>query len=112
MSDNLKKQFPKLEVLSQVKSNKRRQSLLKEFSEDPKFCQAVREIVKNTLNKNIKVSQSDKVKLQRYKAVILGIGKKHKTKGKLKRLVQQSGTGIFLPIVVPLVAAVLSELFK
>lgn len=112
MSENLRKQFPKLEVLSQLKSIKRRISLLKEFSEDPNFCKAVREIVKNTLNKNIKVSHSDKVKLRRYKAVILGIGKKQKTKGKLKGLVQQSGTGVFLPIVVPLVAAALGELLK
>lgn len=112
MSENLIKQFPKLEIISQIPNLRRRKTLLKEFSEDPNFNKAIKEIVRNTLQKNIKIAESDKVKLRKYKSVILGLAKKQKTKGKVKNLVQQTGTGIFLPIVIPLVAAALEHLLR
>lgn len=92
-----------------MKTLKARKLLLSEFSDDPKFCKAVREIVRNTIKKNIRLSDRDKIKLKRYKKVILALAKR-KSHEKTKALMQQSGTGIFLPIVIPLVASVLGEL--
>ena len=64
------------------------------------------------VKQNIKVGEKEKKKLAKYKKVILGLGKKQKTAKRVKSLVQQTGTGIFLPIVLPLVAAAIGNLLK
>ena len=112
MSANLRKQFPKFEVLAQLKSLKAKKVLLKELSEDPDFCKAVREIAKNTVNKNISLTLDQKKRLRRYKKVIFALGKKRKSQKATKVLVQQTGTGVFLPIVVPLVASIIADLIS
>jgi ribosomal protein L19 len=112
MSDNLQKQMPKLEIISQLKSLKARKLVLAEFSNDDQFCKAIREIVRNTINKNVKLSEQEKKRLRKYKKVIVALGNKRKDKKKTKALLQQTGTGIFLPIVVPLVATVIKELLS
>lgn len=112
MSDNLKKQFHKLELVTAMKTPAARKILLTEFSKDNCFCKAVREIVKNTLKRNIKLPEKDKRKLSRHKKLILSLAKKRKNRKRTQKLIQQTGTGIFLPIVLPLVASVISDLFR
>lgn len=112
MSQNLLKNFSKLEIISQLKNLKTRKLLLAEFSEDDSFCKAIREIVRNTINKNIKLQDKDKKKLKKYKKVILALARKRKSKKSTKALMQQSGTGIFLPIVIPLVASIIGDLLS
>lgn len=112
MSRNLKSQFPRLEMISKMKSPKARQLMLKEFSQDRCFCKAVREIVKNTLKRNITIPEKSKAKLVKHKKLILALAEKRKSKSKTRQLVQQSGTGFFLPLVIPLVASVIGELFN
>lgn len=110
MSENLKRQLPRLEIISQVKRLRVRKLLLEEFSADPMFCKAIREIVRNALKRNIKFSAKDKRRLAKYKKVITGLSKKYKNEKRTQSLVKQTGTGIFLPLVVPLVAAIISQL--
>lgn len=110
MSESLKSQFYKLELLSQLKSATSRKILLKEFCNDSRFCKAVREIARNTVKRNIKLSSFDKKRLRRYKNLILSLSKKRKSQTKTKALVQQVGRGLFLPILVPLVASLIGEL--
>ena len=112
MSENLKKQFPKLQIIASIQSLKGRKLLLKEFSSDPDFCKAVREIVRNTLQKNVKIHEADKKRLLKYREVLISLGKKQKSTKKEQQLVQQTGTGIFLPIVIPLVAQLIGHLLK
>lgn len=110
MSDNLKSQFFKLELISQLSSLKARKLLLSEFSKDIKFCKAVREIVKNTVRRNVRVGERDKRKLVKYKSLLLSLAKRQKNHDKMRRMIQQTGTGVFLPIVIPLVASLISSL--
>lgn len=112
MSENLKQQFPKLELLSKIKQKKLRQTLLRVLSKDEAFCKAVREITKNTLKRNIKLSDREKKRLFRYRKTILALV--HKSNNNLiqRRAICQTGTGIFLPIVVPLVADLLYNILK
>lgn len=110
MSKSLQSQFYKLELLSQLKSATSRRILLKEFSSDDRFCKAVREIAKNAVKKNIHLSSFAKRRLRRYKSLILSLSKKRKSKRKTKALVEQVGKGLFLPILVPLVASLIGEL--
>ena len=110
MSENLKSQLHKLEIVSQVKSLQARKVLLKEFSNDKRFCKAVREIVRNAIKKNIPLTKKDKDKLTKYRTLILQLAKKQKSKENSRKLVYQTGTGVLLPIVVPLVASIISKL--
>lgn len=112
MSENLRKHFPKLEVISQVKSLKSRKKIIQDFSNDPTFCDAVREIVRNTFNKNIKVTDADRKKLLKYRGMLMSLNRRQKCRKRVKKLIQQTGTGIFLPIVIPLVSTLLAELFR
>lgn len=112
MSDNLEKHFPKLELISKVKCKKARRIILKDFCQDPTFCKAVREIVKNTINRNVKLSENDKSKLRKHRTILLGIVNKKRNKKRTKELVQQIGSGLFLPIGIPAVASLLYDALK
>lgn len=110
MSTNLRANFYKLELISQLKNPKARKVLMTEFSKDVGFCKAVREIVKNTVKRNVRVSDRERTRLLKYKNLILSIAKKQKDHKRTRKLVQQTGTGVILPILVPLVAAIISSL--
>ena len=112
MSTNLRKNFDKLELISNIKTPKARQVLLKHFGQDRCFCKAVREVVKNTLKRNIKLSNRDKKKLVKHRTLLLGIAKKRKNYRNTQRLVQQSGTAFFLSILIPLVASLIGDLLS
>lgn len=112
MSDNLKEQFPKLELLCNVKRRKLRHELLRVLSRDDNFRKAVREITRNTLNRNVRIGDKEKKKLTRYRRTIIALGQKGKNKRSEQRVICQTGTGIFLPIVVPLVADLLYNILK
>ena len=112
MSSNLKDQFYKLELISNLKSLKSRRILLSEFGKDPRFCKAVREIVKNTKNNKIKLTALQKKKINRYKVLLNSILNKSTFRKRKQKLMNQTGTGVFLPIVVPLVASILQSLIK
>jgi hypothetical protein len=56
MSTNLKRQLPKLEVVSQIKNSKLRRHVLLELAKDKAVCSAIREIMKNVKSGNIKLT--------------------------------------------------------
>jgi adenine-specific DNA methylase len=111
MSSNLIKQWPKLQLVCGIKNVKSRKIILSEFSRDKDFCSAVRELVKNTVNKNIKLSVNDKTKLRKQRKILLGILAKRTAHKRKRRLINQTGSG-FLPIVIPLVAQLIGELIN
>lgn len=111
MSENLRSQFGKLELISQIKSLQARKIVLKEFSNDKRFCKAVRELVRNAINKNVAFTRQERARLIKYKKLFIDLARrKQKNKEKSRRLVYQTGTGVFLPIVVPLVAQLIASL--
>lgn len=112
MSKNLVKQFPSLQLLCNLKDARLKKRLLKELSENECFCKAVREIAKNTVKGNVKLLENDKKKIRKHQKLIWDIAQKRKGKRKTKELVQQSGTGVVLPILVPIVASLLSDLLS
>lgn len=112
MSANLISQFHKLEIIAKTKTLKARKLLLTEFSKDNGFCKAVREVVKNTKLKNINLNDKDRKKINKYKLLLTSILKKKQSHKRKQQLIRQTGTGIFLPIVVPIVAQLLASLLN
>lgn len=111
MSKNLRSQFPKLELVAEAKP-KYRKVLLEMFAGDPLFYKAIRELVKNTINKNISLNDEEKKRLRRYKRHLISFGKKNKSPRKRRNLVLQTGTGVFIPLILPLASAIISSLIK
>ena len=110
MSALLRKHWYKLELLSSLKSGPLRKQLLKVFSGDQEFCQVLREIAKNTVNNKVPLSASQVLKLKKYKRSILSLSKRKLAKTRKRKLVIQSGG--WLPTLIPLVAAILSEILR
>lgn len=112
MSSNLMSQFYKLELISGIKSLKARKILLAEFSSDDKFCKALREIVRNTVNKNVVLPTKTKTRLRRYRHLILQLQKKKMSNKRRRKMYSQTGTGVFIPLVVPIIAELFSSLLS
>lgn len=110
MSANLREQFPKLEMIAAAKKQKTRRALLEAFADDDNFFKAVRELVKNTVKKNIKITEKQRKKLIRYKSLLFSIFNKKTSKKRRRKLMIQTGTGVFIPLILPLAAAVISSL--
>jgi len=53
MSKHLITHWDKIKMVSSIKNIKIRKLLLTEFSNDPTFCRAIKEIALNTVKKNI-----------------------------------------------------------
>lgn len=68
--------------------------------------------MKNTVKKNIKLEPEQRKKLLKYRELLLAITRKRISKKRKKELMVQSGTGVFIPLIVPLVSALLSSLTK
>lgn len=111
MSENLIKQFPKFEMIAAIKSGRVRKMLLAELAADKKFCKALREIVRNTVNCAFTLPLRVKRKLRPYRRVILQLQQKT-THKRRRKCMSQTGTGLFIPLVVPLIANLLSSLLN
>lgn len=110
MSANLKHQLQLLKLLITAKPAIRRE-ILKQA--DEKLSYAICEICHNFLRGNVPCSKHKLKKLKKYKNKIrkLATIKKHKTLKKYKKLLQQKGTGIFLPLILePAVTGLISYL--
>jgi len=108
MSENLKKCFGKLLVLSRIKSKHERCRVLAEIVDDC-LHKALKEIAVNTVNGNIKLTPRERRKLYKYKKLILTMAK-NKAKKRHRKIVVQSGG--FLPMLVPAVAALLGSILR
>ena len=112
MSANLRTQLEKLMIVAAEKTMDKRITLLKAFANDPKFFKAVRELAKNTINKNITLNKQQRAKLISHQKVIRSLVKKKTSIKQKRRLLIQKGTGFFLPLIVPLAVAIISKLVE
>lgn len=110
MSKNLQYQLHKLQAVAEITSATLRKAVLREFAKDAKFCKAVREIMKNI--KRLPLTDKQKKQVNKYARVVMAIVKR-RTNGKgMQKLVVQTGDGIFLPMLIPLVAEAVRHLMK
>lgn len=107
MSAQLRECLAVLDFVASIKVPKLRQQLLKVLKSQPKYYIALREIAYNTVRKNLILSSKEKQRLKKHKRVLVDLAKKQKSAKKKKKLVEQSGG--FLPILLPLVASLLSR---
>ena len=107
MSSLLRNYYKQLEFIAKIKNKRVRDGILRQMSDDDKFFNVIREIVENTVKKNIPMKKKEKRLLKKHKRILLqfikpSIPSKHK-----KRLVVQSGG--FLPILFPILASFLGS---
>lgn len=112
MSEILREYLPILKTIASIKSNKIRKDVLKQVSHDPKLYKALREVAKNIKARKLNLSNHQKSSLTKDKKLILALIKKGNKSNKQKKLVIQSGQGLFLPIAIPLVAALIETLIR
>lgn len=112
MSTNLKRQLPKLQVVSQIQNPKLRQRVLLELAKNKAICSAIREIMKNVKSGNIKLTDRQKNQVKKYRKLILEILKRRQGVTKKRQLVVQTGSGFLLPLLIPLVAEAVGALIS
>lgn len=110
MSKLLQKYWHRLEIIASIKRKQLRRELLKEFSKDEDFCKVLRELARNTVNRNIPLKRFHVRQLQSHKRTILALSKKKTKKSVRKKAIVQSGG--FLPVLIPIVASLLGELLR
>lgn len=106
MSENLRKFFPILELISQIKKKSDRDQVIQIFCRDKNFVKAIKEIATNTVEGNIPLSNIDKLKLRKQKSVLIALSNKGG-----KRVIHQQGAG-FLPLLIPIVSTILSSIIN
>ncbi|MDI9312886.1 MAG: hypothetical protein QM535_21935 [Limnohabitans sp.] len=110
MSSTLKNYIQQLQFISKIKNKKIREGILQEFSNDQRFFNALKEIVENTLRKNIPLKPKEKRSLRKYKKILLQFTKPKISKRKKKQLVVQSGG--YLNILIPVITSFLTSLLN
>lgn len=110
MSDRLKNNIHELCVLSKL-NNTQRKKFIEILSSEAIKC--ICEVCLNVLNGNIKLKDTDKKRLKRYKNVLRylvhrqGSKGREKVENKRKVLVQKGG---FLPIILPSLLTIAADL--
>jgi hypothetical protein len=113
ISNNLINNLPFLEKLILLNPNARKVVLKdKNIGENIDLFNALQEISHNTLKGNVKLNKIQKEKVKRQKHILLKFccGKVKKSKNKRQKIISQSGK--LWPILIPIVAAIVSELIK
>jgi hypothetical protein len=109
MSANLKKNLPRLQAVCDVKSPELRHALIKDYCRDDCFCRAVTEVARNTVKRNLPLDAKAINRLRRHKKAILDFVPKL---GQAKRRELAAQSGGFLPVVVPILASLIGEIFR
>lgn len=110
MSQNLKKCLEILKVISNIKSLKVRNQVLRDISGNDKIYNALREIALNAMNKNIKFNRNQKIKLKKQVGLLKRLSQKNNSKKVRQKLIVQ--TGGILPIIVPAAISLLSTILQ
>ena len=110
MSNLLKEQFPLIQYLSKVGDSRRRRNLIDDIGGDKKLYAAFAEICRNYKKGNIKLGKKDSEKIKKYNKVLeeFCCSKNKKTYPKREELLVQSGGA--WPMLIPIVAEILSSL--
>lgn len=112
MSKVLLEYMPVLKAIAAIKSASVRKDVLKQFSDDQKLYKALREIAKNIKAKKLNLNEKQKRKLNKDKHLILSLIKKGNKGTKRRKLIIQSGKGLFLPIAIPLVVSLIESVIR
>lgn len=98
-----------LSALAETKSNKKRNSLIKNC--DKAVIQAISEICLNVLNGNISINTECKAKLKRHKQKLRLMRKKNISVVKKRKILQTGGFlgALLVPIISSLASALLSK---
>ena len=98
--------YPLLQAVSKIKSQKNQKMILQNLAKDIKFVACLRELAKNTANGNLKLSQADKRRLNKYSTIVRALIK--------KKSVNQAGGFIqaILPIISSLVGSLLIQMIQ
>lgn len=109
-SNLLRDTYKYLELLSHINNKKTRFLVLKDLNKVLKkdIFSSLSEICQNIIEGNIKFSKTDKIKLRKYKELIVDIANKPKNPVKQHNLLVQSGG--FVHFILPVVATLLGEL--
>ena len=110
MSENLRDCLKEFEFISKL-STKLRKQVLQELSKDEKYYKALKEISRNIINKNIRPSEGDKKKLNRFSEEIFEIGstKVHGPRTKRRIVVQSGGwIGYLIPAVITAISGLIN----
>lgn len=110
MSINIEDYLNLLKIASMIKSKKLRTAFLHDqYKADPLLYKAIKEVMLNIVNKNVKLTDKEKKQLARYKHDILNIVK-DKSVSRRKKYITQSGG--YLPIIIPAVVSLLTSLIN
>jgi len=85
-----------------------RKTVLKDA--DRSLIYSICELCDNTLAGNVPLSPSDKKKLSKYKALLRRLAKRGESWQKKKQILVQRGGGFFIPLLLSVVAPLLSNL--
>ena len=110
MSHNLKLCLGHLKFISKIKSSKFRKAILKDLSCKNCYFRALKEIAENAIKGNLILDTKTRKKLYPYKASIKRLCCKTKSKQQKRKLVIQSGG--WLPIILPAVISIVSEIIN
>ena len=109
MSDNLQQMINVLKLISEVRNNKTRNDLLRDFSGNVNLRKALKEIAVNVVRRKIPLNEIDKKRLRKFKKIIYDLSKT-KSDRKGKQLFRQSGG--FLSAILPLVLSLLPTIIN
>ena len=108
MSSNLKKWLPILKIISEISDKKLQIQLIKYYSRKKNFNLSLREIFKNVIKGNVRMSVYKKRKLQKIKKNIYSLAYEKNLNSKIvSKNFRQSGGSLFY--VIPLIASLLMK---
>lgn len=110
MSKNLQNCLKELYLIANIKKLRVRQEVLKDISDNECIYNALKEIAVNTVNRKIKLNPKQRRKLQKSAFIINEFSKSQKSRKKKRKLVVQTGGA--LPILIPAVIALLTNLIQ
>ena len=110
MSVNVGDYINLLKIASTIRSKKLRTAFLQDqYKADPLLYKAIKEVVLNVVNKNVKLTEGEKKKLARYKHDILKLVNDKSLSRRKKHIAQSGG---YLHIIIPAVASLLASLIN
>lgn len=109
MSKNLKDCIPLIKRYCKLRTRREKVQFLKLFEDC--VLKAVQEMALNTMQGNVHLTDKQKKRLQRYKEALIALSKHSVPRLKKRRILLQSGTGLFAALI-PLVLSAVSLLNK
>ena len=112
MSKNLRKCMKTMQHLDGLSKGPLRKIFLEEMAKKDCFFEAIYEIIDNIRHKNLNIPPSKRSELRKCIKTMEEIHKHPKRRHRREKLVKQIGSGFFLPIVLPILTTVISELIQ